>query len=160
MSKIVSDQIRSNDAYVRQFQSSWRYAVVLERVAWGGGTTYWYIGRNREELSEIIDQLRGGSCVSFYFDEKMHVEVDSEEARRRMFDAVGMDREIVLGYPADRLAFSVELPTGSSELSEALLSHMPGEFVIWGAWPSRDGGPGTLTLDLVDEDGILRQHPH
>jgi hypothetical protein len=133
VSTVVSDQVQRDPAYARQLQSSWRHVVVLERLARGGGAARWYFASDREHLAAILDQLQtsGGSCVSFYFDDQLLVEVDDENVRQRMFDAAAKDREIVIGYPAGSgLAISMELPTGTSELSEVLLRHPSGECVV------------------------------
>jgi hypothetical protein len=146
----------------RRLVSAWYHLVVLERLARGGGTIRWYFPRSQGELERVFEELRGGSCVSFYFDEQLHVERDDEEARQRMFDEVSPAREIVVGYPLeDEIDLEVELPTGPSELGEILMHHSEGDLVVWGPWPSREGSSGgTITIDLVDADGVLRAHPH
>lgn len=161
MSGFISEQIWNNQEWVGRVAVPWTHVIVLERIARAAGATRWYFARSYSELSKIIDELRGGSCVSFYFDDQLRVDVDDEAARLDMFDAVSPLREIVLGYPVvGRTMVEVDLVTGSSELSEALMHRPEGGVVFWGPFPSREGGLGTVTLDLVDEDGVLRRHPH
>lgn len=50
-----------------------RSAVVLERIAMGGGNTNWYFCFGLEALEEIISRLTPGSCISFYFDDRVQL---------------------------------------------------------------------------------------
>jgi len=160
MSTPMAIQVRHDPAFVDRTRRPWKHVVVLERLARGGGTSRWYFPRNEAGLERVLEQLRGGSCVSFYFDDQLSVELDLEESRRRMFDEVAPLREIFLGYPKDdEEGLDVELVTGSSELSEVLNRHPEGELVTWGHWPNLElASPDVVTIFLVDEDGVLRAY--
>jgi replicative superfamily II helicase len=42
-----------------------------------------------------------------------------------------------------------------------LMSHREGEHVVWGVLADRgNDGYSAITIDLVDEDGVQRAHPH
>jgi hypothetical protein len=136
--------------------------VVLERLARGGGATRWFFARSLAELEPVFEVLRGGSCVSFYFANQLHVETDTEAARQRMFKEITLEEELVLGYPsAVSVEVDMELISGPGELAEQLMHHPEGSLIVWGKWPARanDGSDG-ITVNLVDADGILRAHPH
>jgi hypothetical protein len=161
VSSIIANQVRHDKAFAERLTSRWQYVVVLERLARAAGATRWYCAQSEPELSRVIDELRGGSCVSFYFDDQLRVDLDDEAARQQMFEAVSPAREIVLGYPTEgQIHVDTELVTGPSELSEVLMHHPEGGVVLWGPWPSRTGSSSTVSIDLVDEDGVLRMHPH
>jgi hypothetical protein len=162
MTTPMSSQVLAERRLSERLQSPWENAVILERLARGGGAVRWYLATTPDDLGVVVERLRGGSCVSFYFDDQLQVERDIESVRQRMFDAVTAGREILLAYPEQqKVDLSVELATGSNELAELLVQRSEGSLVVWGPWPSRDGNPnGTITIDLVDEDGVLRNHPH
>src|SRR5277367_4911196 len=46
-------------------------AVILERLARGGGSTNWYHCPDENHLEAIEARLRPGSLVSFYFDDRI-----------------------------------------------------------------------------------------
>jgi hypothetical protein len=48
-------------------------AVVLERIARGGGATNWYSCSGQSQLEMIEARLLPGSVVSFYFDERIRL---------------------------------------------------------------------------------------
>jgi hypothetical protein len=79
----------------------------------------------------------GASWWSCYFANHLHVEVDTEAVRQRMFNELERTGEIVVGYPDETaVKLEMEIISGPSELT------------------------GFLTLGLVDADGLLRRHPH
>jgi hypothetical protein len=157
----MSAQVRTDPRFAGRLDSRWGFVVVLERLARGGGSTNWYFARTTTDLLDVVHRLRGGSCVTFYFDGGLNVQLDDETARQKMFDAVTPSREIAIGYPEEgNVLLEIELVTGSTELSELLEWHAEGHLVAWGPWPSRAADFGTITIDLVDSDGIQRAHPH
>jgi hypothetical protein len=162
MPSYMSQQLRSDLRLTRRLSSSWREVVIVERLARGGGATRWFFARSRAELDQVFDMLHGGSCVSFYFANQLHVETDNEAARQRMFEEITSEKDLVLGYPsAMGVAVDMELISGPGELAEQLMHHPEGSLAVWGKWPARanDGHDG-ITLNLVDADGTLRAHPH
>lgn len=158
----MSLQVEQDARLSQRLSTSFDNVIVLERFARGGGGTRWFFARSRSELREVIERLRGGSCVSFYFGQQLNVEIDGEEVRQKMFDLTSPSREILVGYPAsDETSFKVELVTGPSELGELLLGRREGTPVVWGTWPESAPDDGsTITIYLVDEDGVQRRHPY
>jgi hypothetical protein len=158
----MSQQLRSDAVLDQRLASPWRKVVVLERLARGGGSANWYFARSPAELERIFDMLHGGSCVSFYFADQLHVEHDSDQTRQRMYAAITTDKELVLGYPpAAGVELEMDIISGPSELTEELMLHREGDLAVWGPWPGRvNDGQDAITVNLVDADGILRQHPH
>src|ERR1039457_6975821 len=113
----MSQQLRNDPVLTRRLGSSWREIVILEL---------------------IFDVLRGGSCVSFYFANQLHVETDTEAAQQRMFDGITTDKELVLGYPsAGSIEVDMEIISGPGELTELLMHHPEGSLIVWGKWPAR-----------------------
>lgn len=162
MSAMVARQLRSDEALARRLDAPWREVVILERLARGGGATRWFFARSRDQVERILDLLSGGSSVSFYFAGALHVEVDSGAVRQRMFQEITRTGEIVLGYPDEAaVELDVEIVSGPGELTELLMHHREGNLAVWGPWPARrNDGQEAITVDLVDVDGVLRQHPH
>jgi hypothetical protein len=162
MSSQMSQQLRKDLTLTRRLGSSWREIVILERMARGGGATRWFFVQSLAELLLVFDTLRGGSSVSFFFAGHLHVEIDAEDARGRIFDEMALEKELVLGYPSTgSIEVAMELVSGPGELAEQLMHHPEGNLMIWGKWPARpDDGRDGITINLVDVDGILRSHPH
>jgi hypothetical protein len=158
----MSCQVKDHEGLSRRLKLPWSRVVILERLARGGGASRWYYATSEEQFKNALSHLRGGSIVSLFFGDELNVDLDTDEARQRMFDQVSPSREIIIGYPEDNLSIlRVDLVTGPSELSEVLIHHPEGETVVWGKWPSaKQDGHSVFTLRLVDEDGVLRSHPH
>jgi len=116
----MAEQVRRDPRLVSRLAQPWSTAVVLERLAHGGGSTNWYLARTEADLMAIADVLAGGSRITLFIDEQLFVGHDSEAQRLRMFDAAAGSREVLVGYPVSgEVGLQVELPTGSSELAEA-----------------------------------------
>jgi DNA-binding NarL/FixJ family response regulator len=56
-------------------------ALVLERIARGGGATRWFLLRKLDDLSRLCDELQPGSSVSVYFDDRFTVGAVDDQAR-------------------------------------------------------------------------------
>jgi hypothetical protein len=158
----MSQQLRHHEGLARRLAAEWRNIVVLERLARGGGTARWFFVTSRTLLERVFDIFRGGSSVSFYFSEHLHVGVDNEASRQNMFDEMARLSELVLGYPSpDDAELEMVILNGPSELTECLMLHPEGSLVVWGEWPGRENdGESVITVNLVDADGVLRRHPH
>lgn len=158
----ISEQLRSHEALARRLAVEWRQIVILERLARGGGAARWFFVSSQEMLERVFELLRGGSSVSFYFSRYLHVETDDDITRQEMFDQITEHGELVLGYPkVGDLEIEMALISGPSELTECLMLHSEGALAVWGRWPPRiSDGEDAITVDLIDEDGVLRSHPH
>jgi len=76
-------------------------AVVLERIACGGGETRWYYCADATNLRAIATRLRPGSVVSFYFDGRMHDGPRSIELVAAAEAMLASCRDIVVGALMD-----------------------------------------------------------
>jgi hypothetical protein len=155
--QLIGDTVLS-----RRLRDPWDRVVVLERLARAGGAVKWYFIRSQEDFDRVLLMFRGGSCVSLYFADQLHVELDTDRVRQRMFDVVTSEGELVAGYPSGSdPEVDIEVISGPGELGSYLMSHPEGLLIVWGIWPARDNnGYDAITIDLVDQDGILRNHPH
>jgi Enolase C-terminal domain-like len=63
-----------------------RPAVVLERIARGGGATRWYWLTTVDDLQGLCDKLSPGSVISFYFDERIKYTPLDDEVTVRILD--------------------------------------------------------------------------
>jgi hypothetical protein len=61
-----------------------RCAVVLERIARGGGATKWYECADESRLPALISRFSPGSVVSFYFDGRIQSDVYSDVLRQSL----------------------------------------------------------------------------
>ena len=159
----MAEQLRAELRLVQRLARPWDRVVVLERLARGGGDHRWFYATKTDEIEAIFSTLRGGSWVSFYFGDDIAVESLTDDTIGRMFEVMEASGEIVLGTPIDgRVDFDDRgLPTGPSELTEALSFIAPGSLVIWGRFPAPgDDGESAVSIRLVDPDGVLRSHPH
>jgi hypothetical protein len=137
-------------------------AIILERIAMGGGATRWYYYSDNIRLEAIEAQLRPGSIVSFYFDDRfqsgfysLEIKLDAE----RIIAEIG---EVVVGVLAkDGLHIAVEMVTGPNELAEFASNTNSSSRVFYGAFPAQDNdGARAVTVTLPDIDGVVRRHPH
>ena len=162
MTSPMSLQLAGHEVLARRWSKPRADVIVLERLARAGGAARWFMVRSPQEVTELYDKLLPGSRVSFYFAGGPHVGRDDERTRQQMFEEITSTGEIVLGYPsASDIVVEMDIISGPSELTEHLMHHPGGELVIWGTWPAQlDDGDKTVTLNLVDADGVLRSHPH
>ena len=139
-----------------------RPAVVLERVARGGGATNWFYVASPKQLHELRTRLRPGSSVSFYFDGRIKRTVIHSGFVEEVLDISRAEGEAVVGILADDgLGIAIEFVTGPDDLTEMLSSCRESAVMFVGAFPARDNdGDDAITFDLADIDGIVRRHPH
>jgi hypothetical protein len=144
-----------------RLRSHWTRVVALERVARGAGAACWYLAHTLEEIGRLLAFLGPGSRVTFYFGPPMRVEPLSEHVIGEMFSVLGEHNEIVIctRSAAEPLVLDAELISGPSELMDYLMRPLAPVEVVWGPWPGVEE-PDSLSVVLVDGDGILRPHPH
>jgi hypothetical protein len=137
-------------------------AVVLERLARGGGATRWFFIKGSEELIALADRLAPGSSLSFYFDDRIALKPFGPEIAEEILRVVAKDGDAVVGRLApDGLEIAVDFVAGRSDLQVISTSLGPGENVFFGRFPARESDSVyAVTLDLPDMDGVVRSHPH
>ena len=72
-------------------------AVVLERIARGGGAARWFRCASASDLQSIAARLSPGSRVSFYFDARLPYSPYSAEVAREIFRVMEDEGEAVVG---------------------------------------------------------------
>jgi hypothetical protein len=136
-------------------------AIVLERLARGGGGTNWFLVRTPADVQALANQLRPGSCVSFYFDDRFTIGAINDDSRTSILDIAERDTSAVVGALSDiSIEVSVDFPSSSQEIDEFLAEHEATSF-MFGRFPGRDNdATRAVTLILPDADGITRAHPY
>jgi hypothetical protein len=137
-------------------------AIVIERIAGGGGATNWFLCSNKSQLGAIEPKLSPGSVVSFYLDGRIRRAHYSPELKLYMEKIIAETGEIVFGLlREDGLQLDVEFVSGPLELAEVSSRLDGAAWVFYGAFPARDNdGVCAVTVTLPDEDGVVRPHPH
>jgi hypothetical protein len=137
-------------------------AVVLERIARGGGRTEWYSCRGPAELEAIEGQLSPGSAVSFYFDGRVRGSPGSPHLAADILRIIHDVGEAVVGVLADDgVKIDVDFLSSTEEVTELISTLSPASRVFYGEFPARDNdGTRAVSLILPDRDGIVRPHPH
>ena len=139
-----------------------RDAVVLERIAKGGGAVKWY-HCNETSLDAIGRELSPGAVVSFYFDGRMK---QNSLLRKEVVDEIEVIikkcRVAVVGVVADDgIHIDADDIVSTEDLAEFMSSVSPSSRLFYGVVPGRDNdGVNAITVTLPDEDGIVRHHPH
>lgn len=136
-------------------------AVVMERIARGGGATRWFFLQSNIAVDQLCGRLSPGSVVSFYFDGRLRRAKFNDEVAGHILDLVVQHGDAVVGsLSEDELEIVVEIVAGPNELSE-VSPELAGREVFFGATPGRDNdGLRAITLTLPDSDGVVREHPH
>jgi hypothetical protein len=137
-------------------------AVILERLAYGGGSTNWYYCRSHAQIHEIEGRLSPGSVVSFYFDGRIQsceFSVLPHGSIRRMMEE---HREMVVGVLGDDgIELKAAILDSREDLEEFESTLSPGCQAFYGVFPGRDNdGIQAVTVTLPDSDGVARGHPH
>ena len=146
-----------------------RPAVVLERIARGGGTTNWYHCADPTQLNAVTARLNPGSVVSFYFDDRIAYSRFTSDLRQQMLDLMdslrgqpGETGEIVVGrLNADQLRIEVDFPSGPADLDEVTAHLGHHSWIYYGPYPGRDNdginavmpgaGSGGCSVDVSSE---------
>lgn len=137
-------------------------AVVLERLARGGGATEWYYCRGTAELDALEKRLSAGSVVSFYFDERIRKLPKSPQLAADIERIIAETGDAVVGVLGeDGVKIDVEIVVSRDDLAD-FMSRLPSSSqVFYGAFPGRDDdGMPAVTVTLPDRDGVTRSHPH
>jgi hypothetical protein len=137
-------------------------ALILERIARGGGATNWFYCNDQIQLKTVEAELSPGSVVSFYFDGRFQNAIYSSELRTNLEKVFSESGNIVLGVLGeDGLHLKVAFADYLEELKAVLPEFNFGVRLYYGAFPGRDNdGIRAVTVILPDEDGIVRAHPH
>jgi hypothetical protein len=137
-------------------------ALVLERIARGGGRTEWYYCSGPAGLEVVERQLSPGSAVSFYFDGRISSSSISPQLAADIFTLIHRVGEIVVGVLAeDGVKINVDFPSSTEEVTELMSTTSPASRVFYGEFPAQDNdGTRAVSLILPDRDGIVRRHPH
>jgi hypothetical protein len=137
-------------------------AIILERIARGGGAVSWYVCECEAALDAISARFKPGSVISFYFDDR----IKTCRAKDLPLDEIGtiieLVGECVVGKIADN---GIDIDAYdfclSSEIRTGFGDPHPESRMIYGAFPERAYTPNSaITFILPDEDGIFRAHPH
>jgi hypothetical protein len=115
-------------------------AIVLERIACGGGETRWYFCRDKQSFDQIEAAFTPGSVVSFYFDERIHPLSASSTADSETEQIIAHDRELVVGVLENDIHIRVDFPCSQAGLQEFRSSVAPTPCCSLGHFP-----PGKTT---------------
>lgn len=137
-----------------------RSAVVLERLARGGGGTRWYYLTSIDRLPDLAARLRPGGFVSFYFDDRI-IEGDPATTKDRIVEIAKRDGDALVAAFDGDLEMRADFPAGRSSLDDFLVDLEPGDRFFYGAFPAPDDdGINAVSLVLPDTDGVVREHPY
>ena len=155
----VADALRTKRVFERLARDA---AIILERVARGGGETHWFVCKSAADLDAIVRRLRPGSALTFYFDNRLRIESAGDSLSTRIAEEFHRHRNCVVGLVSDgELEVAVEFLETPEELQECVRSMQVGTNVFYGAFPRWDDDyDNAITVYLPDEDGITRRHPH
>jgi hypothetical protein len=137
-------------------------AVVLERIARGGGRTEWYYCSEPDALDVIAGAVSPGSVISFYFDGRIcrmrNFALLTQEIAKTLVNEI----DIVIGVlDGDGIRIHAQIVVGQEDLDEFVSELAPDSEVFFGKFPGRDNdGTRAITLTLPDRDGVIRPHPH
>jgi hypothetical protein len=136
-------------------------AIVVERLARGGGATNWYAIAGSYQLDEFVSLVRPGSRVSFYFDDRLRWMALDDAAITVATEAIASTGDVVIAHrQAGTTLLRAAIVSGPVELAEHARASER-EAVLVGRFPAPDNdGVSAFTIDLPDFDGVVRRHPH
>jgi hypothetical protein len=136
-------------------------AVVLERIARGGGATRWYYCDGPGRLDALALKVKPGSRISFYFDQRIRRDCNHAEALASISRILAETGEVMIGVlQEDGLEIKDEIIT-RGELPDYEPWLRSSSTVFYGVFPMPDNdGYNAVTLNLPDADGVVRPHPH
>lgn len=137
-------------------------AVVLERIARGGGDTRWYCCDNVAALASVRDRFSPGSVVSFYFDDRMKRCLARDLPLDEIDAIIAREGECIVGRVGhDGIEIEAQVIYTSAEIPVEFPDMRDGERLVYGPFPARNcDGWNAITFILPDDDGVFRAHPH
>jgi hypothetical protein len=137
-------------------------AVVLERLARGGGSTHWYYCTSDDDLPRIAKLVHHGSVVSFFFDDRLRVVSSKRGVLADLLELLQSQKEVIAGIlRSGGHQFDVDYLTGKEEITAYLDDAPANATLMYGAFPGRDNdGHQAITITVPDLDGVTRNHPH
>lgn len=137
-------------------------AIVLERVAFGGGATNWYYCTHEAQLPILAARFTPGSVVSFYFDGRIRDAISMDEVRSIADRSIRETGDAVVGVLApDGLTIDAQIVAGPNDLDDFASGLGVNCRLFSGAFPGRENdGVQAITITMPDADGIVRPHPH
>jgi hypothetical protein len=144
----------------QHFQKS--SAVILERLARGGGATNWFFCKTTEDLAAIFERLKPGSLVSFYFDDRIRQGWYSEQLDSEIESFIAEDGDCMVGFLGDDgRSIEVDFPGGPGDLKDFVAICGTTRPFFYGRFPGPDNdGKVAFTVTLPDRDGVVRRHPY
>jgi hypothetical protein len=137
-----------------------RGAVVLERVARGGGETRWFYCRTVAEIEQILPRLRPGSRVGFFFDDRLRRAPFSDSVEEELWSMATEAGEVLLGTERQGDPELDMVLLDPSDFSEHLAEVRAGEVVFYGLFPAiEDDGVSAVSFIPPDQDGVVRPQP-
>jgi hypothetical protein len=137
-------------------------AVVLDRIARGGGACNWYYCRGAAELDTLEERLSPGGVVTFYFDDAIRRSFKSPQLNAEIEKIIAEMGDAMVGVLGeDGVEVTASIVVSGEDLAE-FMSEVPSTaLVFYGTFPGReDDGRRAVTVTLPDRDGVIRSHPH
>jgi hypothetical protein len=135
-------------------------ALVLERVARGGGATRWFFCPTVAVIDEVVGRLRPGSRVGFFFGAGLRREPFSDEIEAAMWDLVAKTGEVVFGRSQPHDPELEVCLLDSVYFSEAVSGVPAGEVVFFGVFPViAHDGVTCVAFTPPEVDGVARPQP-
>lgn len=138
-----------------------RAALVLERIAYGAGETCWYYCEADSQLEHLARELRPGSILCFYFDDRLSQTLSSD-ALTPATEILRETGEVLIGVLAvDKFHVDMNMILDEEEIVE-LLAELPSNTTVYvGVFPAPDNdGINAVSVIVPDLDGVVRAHPH
>ena len=136
---------------------------MLERIAYGGGSTNWYYCRGPADLDAVAWRLAPGSIVVVFFDDRIRQGPRSAAVVAELERIVAGGHEAIVGALADdRVTIEIQLAHIDRHACLADVgSDDPDSPLFYGPYPDwpRDD-PAVVTFTVPDLDGIVGSHPH
>jgi hypothetical protein len=157
---VVDDPYTTFLARLRPLIGATPQVVVVERLARGGGATRWFSCGTIEEVEQLLPDLRPGSRVGFFLDDRIRRERYSHTVEEMIWGELADVGEVFVGrVRPSSLELDVQL-LDLADCAEALAGIPIGEVVYVGTFPAfEDDGQSCLVFTPPDTDGVVRRKP-
>ena len=138
-------------------------AVIIERIAYGAGQTNWYYCVGLAQLEALEQLLHPGSCVSFYFDDRIkRAPYSAAEMRAIAASTKYPEHNFNLGaLSSDGITIDMVISVDPSEFDEYDEEWSRAPFVFYGDYPGwDDDGINAVLITIPDKDGTVRRHAY
>jgi hypothetical protein len=133
--------------------------VIVERIAYGAGSTNWWLLESPPDVSLLASRAAPGSSLSLYPESRWSEVAIDAEVRATILSMVRQNEEAFVARRLEGIELAGAYVMSAEDLDDLLVDQLGGHPLIFGTSSLIDD-ESVLTVYLPDRDGTTRRHPY